>query len=409
LRQAKNAIGVPMLTNKNVFIYSLSLYVIFISFVNAQEKHRIEISSQKCEKWLSTKNSAKIFFTAKNLTKINYTNLMYQVAIKDNDGNIVDKTYLKFGRLKPSGEAFGDIATSGATCEEIRSVQVLSTALVSIDGDTVNEKISHLIADNTFLKFGNNKSNKQASEEEKNDKKFSDATATISKLNGEWYSYKWKYGYTLKDGKGYATVVNSPNFKEGQEIVRLAALSDTSFFGENVYKDGKFYKVKVTLKPDGKLYFEGEKNAKWEMERISGKDFKNIKNQEKNHNQVTDGGRDPEGGASKSSADEKVGICFGHLMGAKIYKVPAKDWDHAAVINFKRNNDKFQRVGKQFYNCRQDQLENTELCLSKIEIDSDRNFMSGVVKGLSVADYAFSKGGVDNLKINLSIICVGLD
>jgi hypothetical protein len=104
------------------------------------------------------------------------------------------------------------------------------------------------------------------------------ANATdISKLNGEWYSYKWKYGYTLKDGKGYATIVNSPNFKEGQEIVRLAALSDTSFFGENVYKDGKFYKVKVTLKPDGKLYFEGEKNAKWEMEKINKKTLSKLK------------------------------------------------------------------------------------------------------------------------------------
>jgi hypothetical protein len=106
--------------------------------------------------------------------------------------------------------------------------------------------------------------------------------ADISKLNGEWYSYKWKYGYTLKGGKGYATVVNSPNFKEGQEIVRLAALSDTSFFGENVYKDGKFYKVKVTLKSDGKLYFEGEKNAKWEMERISSQDLVKLKKSEEN-------------------------------------------------------------------------------------------------------------------------------
>jgi hypothetical protein len=105
--------------------------------------------------------------------------------------------------------------------------------------------------------------------------------AEISKLNGEWYSYKWKYGYTLKGGKGYATVVNSPNFKEGQEIVRLAALSDTSFFGENVYKDGKFYKVKVTLKPDGKLYFEGEKNAKWEMEKITPQTLVELKKNSK--------------------------------------------------------------------------------------------------------------------------------
>jgi hypothetical protein len=110
----------------------------------------------------------------------------------------------------------------------------------------------------------------------------SSSAADISKLNGEWYSHKWKYGYTLKDGKGYATIVNSPNFKEGQEIVRLAALSDTSFFGENVYKDGKFYKVKVTLKPDGKLLFEGEKNAKWEIEKITPQTLAELKKTSKN-------------------------------------------------------------------------------------------------------------------------------
>jgi hypothetical protein len=127
------------------------------------------------------------------------------------------------------------------------------------------------------------------------------ANATdISKLNGEWYSHKWKYGYTLKDGKGYATIVNSPNFKEGQEIVRLAALSDTSFFGENVYKDGKFYKVKVTLKPDGKLLFEGEKNAKWEMEKISTQDLAKLKNSEKNTTQNS------ENNAPKNTAAEEI-------------------------------------------------------------------------------------------------------
>jgi hypothetical protein len=100
--------------------------------------------------------------------------------------------------------------------------------------------------------------------------------ADINQIDGEWYSYKWKYGYTLKNGKGLATITNSPAFKVGQEIVRLTAVGKNSFVGENVYKDGIFYKVKVTLQPNGKLFFEGEKNVKWEMERISEETLQSL-------------------------------------------------------------------------------------------------------------------------------------
>ena len=99
----------------------------------------------------------------------------------------------------------------------------------------------------------------------------------LSKIDGDWYSYKWKYGYTLEGGKGYATITNSPNFEVGEEIVRLTAVGDNSFVGENIYKDGKFYKVKVTLQPDGKLLFEGEKNVKWTMERVRKSELEFIK------------------------------------------------------------------------------------------------------------------------------------
>ena len=104
----------------------------------------------------------------------------------------------------------------------------------------------------------------------------------ISQLDGDWYSYKWKYGYTLKDGKGYATITNSQNFEIGQEIVRLTPIGGSNFVGENVYKDGKFYKVKVTLQSDGKLFFEGEKNVKWTMERISPEILSALKNTKEN-------------------------------------------------------------------------------------------------------------------------------
>ena len=98
----------------------------------------------------------------------------------------------------------------------------------------------------------------------------------ISQLDGDWYSFKWKYGYSLNNGKGVAFATNSPNFKVGQEIVRLSSTGKNAFVGENIYKDGKFYKVKATLQPDGKLLFEGEKNVKWEMEKIDPETYSSI-------------------------------------------------------------------------------------------------------------------------------------
>lgn len=99
----------------------------------------------------------------------------------------------------------------------------------------------------------------------------------ITQLDGDWYSFKWKYGYTLKNGRGVATITNSPLFEVGQEIVRLKAVGKDSFVGENIYKDGAFYKVKVTLQPNGKLLFEGQKNVKWEMEKIDADKLATLK------------------------------------------------------------------------------------------------------------------------------------
>lgn len=96
----------------------------------------------------------------------------------------------------------------------------------------------------------------------------SNANAPHATLDGNWYSSQWKYGYVLKDGVGVATSTNSPNFQVGQSIVRLTATSSTTFVGQQVYTDGKFYQVNAKLQTDGRLYFEGEKNVKWVMERI---------------------------------------------------------------------------------------------------------------------------------------------
>lgn len=137
----------------------------------------------------------------------------------------------------------------------------------------------------------------------------------ISQLDGDWYSFKWKYGYSLSNGKGVAFATNSPNFKVGQEIVRLTAVGKDNYVGENIYKDGKFYKIKATLQSDGKLVFEGEKNVKWEMERIDPETYSSIVNSK------------PEKQAKKNNAEvaasgtvdytqmpnNKIGICIGFI------------------------------------------------------------------------------------------------
>jgi hypothetical protein len=90
----------------------------------------------------------------------------------------------------------------------------------------------------------------------------------LKSINGIWYSAQWKYGYELKNGVGVATSSNSPKFAPGDVILRLTPVMFGQFEGEQMYKDGKFYKVQVSLSADGRLLFEGEKNVKWHMDRV---------------------------------------------------------------------------------------------------------------------------------------------
>ena len=90
----------------------------------------------------------------------------------------------------------------------------------------------------------------------------------LKSINGIWYSAQWKYGYELKNGIGVATSSNSPKFAPGDVILKLTPVMFGQFEGEQMYKDGKFYKVQVSLSADGRLLFEGEKNVKWHMDRV---------------------------------------------------------------------------------------------------------------------------------------------
>lgn len=97
------------------------------------------------------------------------------------------------------------------------------------------------------------------------------AAQVVQLLDGAWYSAEWKYGYVLKNGVGTATSTNSQNFQIGQNIIQLRATSDTTFVGQQVYMDGNFYNVSVTLRADGHLYFEGDRNVSWVMRRVVDK------------------------------------------------------------------------------------------------------------------------------------------
>ena len=92
--------------------------------------------------------------------------------------------------------------------------------------------------------------------------------AGLNTLDGTWYSSEWKYGYSLKNGVGIATSTNSTKFNVGDRIVFLEHIGDNLYEGRQVYKDGNFYKVRVKLQPDGRLFFQGEKNVSWFMDRI---------------------------------------------------------------------------------------------------------------------------------------------
>ena len=93
------------------------------------------------------------------------------------------------------------------------------------------------------------------------------APAALSAIDGRWHSAQWKYGYELKDGVGTATATNSARFKIGDEIIYLRPTGKNTFEGEQIYQNGKFNPISVTLLPDGRLQFKGEKNISWTMTR----------------------------------------------------------------------------------------------------------------------------------------------
>lgn len=87
-------------------------------------------------------------------------------------------------------------------------------------------------------------------------------------FDGHWYSPEWKYGYRLVDGVGVATSTNSSRFNVGDVIIRIRAVAPGIFEGEQVYRDGRWYRIRGELRSDGRIYIAGEKNVSWTMVQI---------------------------------------------------------------------------------------------------------------------------------------------
>jgi hypothetical protein len=217
----------------------------------------------------------------------------------------------------------------------------------------------------------------------------------ISQLDGDWYSFKWKYGYSLSNGKGVAFATNSPNFKVGQEIVRLTAVGKNSFVGENVYKDGKFYKVKATLDQDGKLLFEGEKNVKWEMEKIDPETYSSIVNSkpEKQANKkdaqpTARGGVRPEI-FYRDLNNWEVGVCLGYI--SQEIKQKGRENIHKGHAKYFGKNIRFANRGseiiKNFPECNGKSVDHIIQCLDSKGISPDEiALILGVNNGLANSD-----------------------
>jgi hypothetical protein len=84
-------------------------------------------------------------------------------------------------------------------------------------------------------------------------------------FDGAWYSPEWKYGYTLRNGVGTATSSNSTKFKPGDVIIRLRATGTNTFAGEQIYRNGVWHRISGTLRSDGNIYIDGDKNVSWVM------------------------------------------------------------------------------------------------------------------------------------------------
>ena len=87
-------------------------------------------------------------------------------------------------------------------------------------------------------------------------------------FDGHWHSPEWHYSYILRNGVGTATTSNSPKFKPGDVIIKIQPTGPNTFAGEQVYRDGRWYKIKGALRSDGSIHINGEKNVSWGMKRI---------------------------------------------------------------------------------------------------------------------------------------------
>jgi len=74
-----------------------------------------------------------------------------------------------------------------------------------------------------------------------------------NRFDGVYFSPVWRYGFSVANGVGTATVSNSSVYKPGDVVLRFTATGPTTFIGQQICTDGKFYSVRGALTNDGAL------------------------------------------------------------------------------------------------------------------------------------------------------------
>ncbi len=74
------------------------------------------------------------------------------------------------------------------------------------------------------------------------------ASSSAFKLfDGEWHCPDYKYSFQIRGKEGVATLSNSPNYKVGENILRIDSFDGTNYHGQQIFTDGKWHKVTLQL------------------------------------------------------------------------------------------------------------------------------------------------------------------
>lgn len=99
----------------------------------------------------------------------------------------------------------------------------------------------------------------------------SDPSDMVSKVQGEWFTPKWSYGFRVEGKVGYVTKWNykyNPNDKTtvGDKVFTIDEITETGFKGKQKFFNGKWVPIVVTLLDRNTLKLEAGPEV-WNMVR----------------------------------------------------------------------------------------------------------------------------------------------